>query len=83
MNKKEELAIWIQTILAVLTFVIAIVSIFIPTFLIVTEGMIAILLFDMAYNNYLLYHFKLATPIYFIVGCMMTGIFIAMVMGLG
>lgn len=82
-NKREELAIFIQVILAFSTFFIAIMSIFVPSFLVVTEGMIAILLFDMAYNNHLLYHTKWVTPIYIIVGCVMMGLFIVMVMNLG
>lgn len=76
-EKKEDLAIWIQMILAVLTFLAAIASIFMPAFLLVTEGMIAILLFDMAYNNHLLYHYQWVTPMYLLVG---VGMLLALVM---
>ncbi len=82
-EKKEDIAIWIQMILAVITFVVAIVSIFMPEFLLITEGMIALLLFDMAYNNHLLYHYKWVTPIYMIVGVGMVLALVMTVMHLG
>lgn len=82
-EKKEDIAIWIQMILAVITFIVAIASIFIPEFLLVTEVMIALLLFDMAYNNRLLYHYKWVTPIYIMVGVGMVLTLVMTVMHLG
>lgn len=82
-EKKADIAIWIQMILAVITFGVAIASIFVPSFLLVTEVMIALLLFDMAYNNHLLYHYKWVTPIYILVGIGMVLTLVMTVMRFG
>lgn len=82
-EKKENIALFIQVFLASATLFVGLVSIFIPDFLIVTEGMVTVLLFDMAYNNHLLYKTKWVTPIYTLVGFVMFGIFMYMVINYG
>ena len=82
-NNKEEVALFIQVVLAVVTFLMAIISIFVPVMLVVTQVFIAILLFDMAYNNHLLYHRLWVTPIYIATGIFMLFLFGGLVMQIG
>lgn len=82
-NKKEETALFIQVVLAFVTFFLAIISIFVPDMLVVTQLFIALLLFDMAYNNHLLYHRLWVTPIYIATGIFMLFLFGGLVMQIG
>ncbi len=82
-NNKEEVALFIQVVLAVVTFLMAIISIFVPVMLVVTQVFIAILLFDMAYNNHLLYHRPWVTPLYVATGLFVLFVFIGLVIQLG
>ena len=54
-EKKEEFALFVQIVLAVVTFFSALCSIYISEMLLVTHLMIVLLLLDMAINNRLFY----------------------------
>lgn len=82
-EKKEEFALFIQIVLAVVTFFSALLSINISEMLLVTQFMIVLLLFDMAVNNKLFYHHKLMTPIYLLTALFVLFVFINLVIKLG
>ena len=82
-EKKEEFALFVQIVLAVVTFFSALCSVYISEMLLVTHFMITLLLIDMAINNKLFYHHKLMTPIYLTTALFVLFVFVNLVIKLG
>ena len=73
MNKKiDNIGIFLQAVLTSAAVISIITSIFIGPLSIVTNALIALILFTLCYNNYTIYKRKFLTPIYFIAGVAMT-----------
>ena len=73
MNKRiDNIGIFLQAVLTSATVISIITSIFIGPLSIVTNALIALILFTLCYNNYTIYKRKFLTPIYFLAGLAMT-----------
>lgn len=67
-KKVNDMTLFVQAILGITALILALMTTFIPKFIIPTEVILAFLMFITAYNNYRLYSRKGATIVYIVAG---------------
>ena len=73
MNKRiDDLGLFLQIVLTAAVIISFITSLFIGPLLVVTYALMALILFVLCYNNYVIYKRKYLTTLYFVFGIVMT-----------